>query len=255
MDERPIEQRLRQEVPRLWAEIEPDSSFLERLRRLQDREGRPLIPAGERPGRPPLWRRMGVGRKLEFVAACVALAAVAVIFAMRQLPDPEAPPVPAGQEPTDPSAQYCQKPLDSSGVVIELYKGNSDSTYRIQPGWTIPFPARWFGVLVRFPRTVQTEGIKVTVDPPSWQTSPMVSNIEIPDSYGFNVLPDGEFKAGKGGWITVTVEGARDGEGKPFGDGPIRFRLWAMEPVDPANPPAILPVCPGLEVAPPGGGL
>jgi|GEM_PF-3832038 len=150
---------------------------------------------------------------------------------------------------TPPPDQLCQQPADHSGIRINLYRGGSDSTLRIQPGWTIPFPAQWFIVVVEYPEEVDRESVRVKVEPAYWQ----VERQEHPraNSYAFAVLPEGEQKQGVAGWITISVDGATEPDGKALQNSPATFRLWAYEPLKPGES---LPPCPGLEVAPPAAG-
>lgn len=147
-----------------------------------------------------------------------------------------------------PPELLCLKPEDDSGIVISLYRGNSDSTLRIKPGWTIPFPANWFIVAVKYPESIDRERVEVKVEPAYWEQE--ARNHPGADTFSFAVLPEGEEKTGIPGWITVTVDGAQSPDGKPLQAEPITFRLWAYEALKPGE---TLPPCPGLEVAPPSG--
>lgn len=136
----------------------------------------------------------------------------------------------------------CQKPADDSGIDIALYRGESDATEHIQPGWAIPFPNVYFFVGVFFPEPVDPSSITVTVDPPAWQYQPRSDGPE--GAYFFGVFPDGQMeKRGPTGWVTVTLAGAKSLTGQPLQPDPIQFRLWMTAPIQPGEPE---PRCPGL---------
>lgn len=161
-------------------------------------------------------------------------------------PSEKRPPV-APQVAEMPSPdQLCLKPEDDSSIIISLHRGNSDSTLRIKPGWTIPFHANWFIVAVKYPETVDRESVQVKVEPAYWETE----RRDHPgaDTFSFAVLPEGKQGPGAPGWITVTVDGAKRTDGTPLQEGPVSFRLWAYEALKPGES---LPPCPGLEVPPP----
>jgi hypothetical protein len=172
---------------------------------------------------------------------------------------------PASQQPAASGAptvvtvpnpeEICHKPNgDKSGLTVEVYKGFSDSTYRLQPGWTVPIPNWFFNAAVKYPEVVDRSTVKVTVEPSSWQyLGPLENEPPVRSQYfTFSVAPDGnrENRNGATGFITVIVEGAKSLTGKPLQAGPVQFRLYAYTPLMPGESMA---ACPGIEVAPEGG--
>lgn len=191
---------------------------------------------------------------LMLVAGCSAQPATAPASA----PAPEPTPLPPRSEPqvvvVPTPEEMCQKPDDNSGIIIGVIPGDTDGEIGMKPGWTRPFPARWFGVSIRFDRSVRVDpdSFRVKVEPERWQ--PAVAQVTgKPDwIHLFNVLPDGEMKEGSPGWVTVTVEQGNDLSGKPLITKPISIRLFMQEPLMPGE--TAVP-CPAADLIPaPAGG-
>ena len=168
-------------------------------------------------------------------------------------------PAPAASEPklvaVPTPEEMCQKPADDSGIIIGLAPGDSDSEIGIKPGWTRPFPARWFLVSLRFDKRVKVDpnSFRVKAEPGRWQPSD-IQSIGKPDwMHTFQVLPDGtREQPGPPGWVTVTVEAGKDLNGQPLVKKPISVRLFMEAPLKPGEQGIPCPT--GDLIPPPVGG-
>ncbi|MDF2628754.1 MAG: hypothetical protein K0R39_2585 [Symbiobacteriaceae bacterium] len=164
-------------------------------------------------------------------------------------------PAPAPQVVAVPTPEeMCQKPEDGSDIIFGVMPGDGDSELGMKPGWTRPLPARWFGVSLRFDKSVKVDpaSFVVKVEPARWQPVAAQATGKPDWMHIVNVLPDGEMKEGPAGWVTVTVEKGSDMAGKSLIPKPVSIRLFMQEPLKPGETGVPCPA--GDLIPPPAGG-
>lgn len=189
------------------------------------------------------------------------------------LPSPT-PQQPAPQEPVkqEPAPQQpaplviptpdeiCIKPEESSGIHFALYKPQGDSTFRAKPGWVISRPAMQVLGAVGFPREVDPTSVKLSIEPADHYRLVEQPRGSAPDFVvPFTFMPvDGDpnlaLQAGKPGWITITMEGAKDTQGVSLQEGPLTLKIFAYDQQMQDTYPYLSTCYSSLEVSPGPGG-
>lgn len=185
-------------------------------------------------------------------------------------PPPASAPVkeePAPQQPAivvvPTPEEICLKPEDKSGISFVLYKPQGDSSFLAKPGWVISRPSFQILGSVIFPRDVDPASVKLSIEPAgAYQLTPARGQ-NVPESMVlFHFMPVGSdisepllLQWGQPGWVTITLEGAKDKQGALFVDRPLTLKIFAYDMQMADAYPYLTPCYSSLSVPPGPGGL
>lgn len=187
-------------------------------------------------------------------------------------PVTEAKPAPAPAQPAGPAPgstalptkdEVCVKPEGPGALPIVLLKPQGNSSFLAKTGWTIARPNFQLMGSVSFPRPVDPATVKLKVEPAANWVAVEAKAIGAPENMAhFNFLPAGGnlkepllMQMGKPGWIHLTVESAKDKQGKEMVEQPTTLKIFAYDNDLSAKAPYVHECYSSLGVKPGPGGV